>query len=272
MLPKNGTLQTPEATMDYIRFGSGRKILVMLSGLGDGLKTVKGTAFPMALMYAAFGSVYTVYAFSRRKELTEGFTTRDMARDVKAAMDTLGIQKADVFGVSMGGMIAQHLAIDYPEAVGKLVLAVTCPRSNPILERAVSQWVAAAKAGDHAAFLDSNLRLIYSDAYYQKNKWVLPLIGTLTRPKTYDRFFLLAQACLEHDTCGSLSAITAPTLVIGGGLDQALGCKASRELAECIPQATLHIYPQWGHGVYEEEKGFNSLVLNFLTGGNTYAD
>ena len=131
MLPKNGTLRISDASMDYIRFGSGKKALVLLSGLGDGLKTVKGTALPMSLMYRSFGRHYTVYAFSRRNAPPEGFNTRDMARDVKAAMDALGIQKAHVFGVSMGGMIAQHLAADYPEAVEKLVLAVTCPPPIP---------------------------------------------------------------------------------------------------------------------------------------------
>ena len=272
MLSKNGTLQIPDATMDYIRFGSGRKTLILLAGLGDGLKTVKGTAFPMALMYAAFGKAYTVYSFSRRNELSEGVTTRDMARDVKSAMDVLGIPTCDVFGVSMGGMIAQHLAIDYPEAVDKLVLAVTCARPNSILERSVTEWIAAAKAGDHSALMDSNLRLIYSERYYRSNKWMIPLIGRLTKPETYDRFLILAQACLTHDAYPSLSAIAAPTLVIGGGQDKALGYDASRELAEHIPDSRLHIYPQWGHGVYEEEKGFNALVLNFLTGGTPNAD
>ena len=272
MLPKNGTLHIGTTSMDYIRFGSGAKTLLLLPGLGDGLKTVKGTALPMAAMYAAFGKVYTVYAFSRRNVLPEGFTTRDMARDVKSAMDALGIEKVDVFGVSMGGMIAQYLAIDFPESVGKLVLAVTCPRPNPILTAAVEEWMAAAEKGDHASFMESNLRLIYSDTYYRKNKWMVPILGKLTKPKTYDRFYIQARACLTHDAYGSLSTIGSPTLVIGGGQDKALGCEASRELAAAIPNARLHIYPQWGHGVYEEEKGFNALVLNFLTGGKAYAD
>ena len=112
--PKNGTLQLAESTMHYIRFGRGAKTLVMLPGLGDGLTTVKGTALPMALMYRLFARDYTVYMFSRRNDLPKGYTTRDMARDLKEAMDVLGIDKADFVGVSMGGMIAQHFAADYP--------------------------------------------------------------------------------------------------------------------------------------------------------------
>ena len=130
---KNGTLKISGTEMDYIRFGSGARILVMLPGLGDGLRTVKGTALAMAAMYRMFAREFTVYAFSRKNGLPEGYTTRDMARDQAEAMEQLGIRKADILGVSMGGMIAQHLAIDYPEKVGKLILTVTSDRPNPIL-------------------------------------------------------------------------------------------------------------------------------------------
>ena len=114
---KNGTISLAGDSMHYIRFGSGSKTLVMLPGLGDGLTTVKGTALPMAFMYRAYAGDYTVYMFSRRNHLPAGCSTRDMARDVKDAMEALDIQKADLIGVSMGGMIAQHFAADYPKCV-----------------------------------------------------------------------------------------------------------------------------------------------------------
>ena len=69
---KNGTLNIGNTTMDYIRFGSGQRTLVMLPGLGDGLRSMKGTALPMAFMYREFCKDFTVYAFSRRNELPEG--------------------------------------------------------------------------------------------------------------------------------------------------------------------------------------------------------
>ena len=84
---KNGTLSIGDTTMDYIRFGTGKRILVILPGLGDGLRTVKGTALPMAYMYRLFAKDFTVYAFSRKNELPQGYTTRDMARDQAEAME-----------------------------------------------------------------------------------------------------------------------------------------------------------------------------------------
>jgi len=261
---KNGSVRIGDDDMDYVCFGKGKQPLILLPGLGDGLRTVKGTALPMAVMYRVFAGKYRVYMFSRRNALPAGYTTRDMAKDLKEAMDLLGIKGAAVIGVSMGGMIAQHLAADYPDRVEKLVLTVTCARQNPILEDAVSEWMELARRGDHTAFMDSNVRRIYSDAYYRKNKWLVPIMGKITKPKSYERFFVQAEACLTHNAIDRLTEIDCPTLVIGGEQDHALGGDASRELAAKIPDARLHMYAQWGHGLYEEAKDFNQTVLEFL--------
>ena len=165
---KNGVVRLQNDTMYYVRFGRGSKNLVMLPGLGDGLTTVKGTALPMAFLYRAFAKDYTVYMFSRRNHLSEGMSTRDMARDLKAAMDVMSIRKADLVGVSMGGMIAQHFAADYPERIEKLVLVVTCAQPNPILIESVHEWMELARRGDHVSFMDSmkpNSYLNYQTIY-----------------------------------------------------------------------------------------------------------
>ena len=249
---------------DYIRFGTGPRVLVILPGLGDGLRTVRGTALPMAWMYRIFAKDFTVYMFSRKAHLPQGHSTRDMARDLMETMDALGISNADILGVSMGGMIAQWLAIDHPEKVGKLILAVTSSQPNPILTESLVEWMGQAKHGNHCALMESNLRKIYSDRYYRKNKPLLPLLSKVTKPKSYDRFLIQAKACLNHDASHLLPQITVPTLVIGGQQDQALGSAASREIAQAIPGAELKIYPQWGHGLYEEAPDFNQTVFDFL--------
>ena len=257
---KNGTVND----MEYVRFGTGPQTLIMLPGLGDGLRSVKGTALPVAFMYRKFAKDYTVYMFSRRKILPEGATTCDMAADIAEAMKVLGISRAHVFGVSMGGMIAQHFAADYPQLVDKLVLVVTCAGTNPIMEEAVGEWISCVSADDHTALMESNLRRIYSEEYYRKNKWMVPVLGKLTKPASYERFLIMARACLDHNSYDKLGRITAPVLVIGGERDMCLGGEPSREIAGAIPGARLHMYEQWGHGLYEEAKDFNDRVYNFL--------
>ena len=261
---KNGRVQFPDSTMDYLRFGTGGKILIMLPGLGDGLRSSYGLALPMAFLYRMYAKDYTVYMFSRKARMPRGCTTEEMARHVVEAMDSLGIEKAHFLGVSMGGMLAQHIAADYPHRVERLILVVTAARPNPILTDSVTLWMNQAQAGDHTALMDSNLKRIYSDGYYRKNKWMVPLVGRITKPRSYDRFLVMARACLEHDAFDKLPAITAPTLVLGGGRDETLGSEASREIAAAIAGARLKIYEQWGHGLYEEAEDFQTAVLEFL--------
>ena len=261
---KNGSVPIGDTQMAYIRFGTGKKHLILIPGLGDGLRTIRGTALPMALMYGKMAEGYTVWSFSRRDSIPAGWSTADMARDQAQVMDLLGIEQADIVGVSMGGMIAQHLAAAYPEKVRKLVLVVTAPRPNPILLESVEEWVSLARKGDHTAFVQSNLERIYSQDYCRKNRWMVPLTAKLTKPKSYARFFAQAEACRVHDAWDMLPRITAPTLVIGGEQDLALGAEASRLLAAQIPGAELKLYEQWGHGLYEEASDFQDTVLDFL--------
>ena len=269
---QNGTLPLVNGDMHYIRFGKGERALVMLPGLGDGLMTVKGKALPMAAMYRIFSRAFTVYMFSRRNNLSPGDTTRSMARDTAQAMHALGIEKADVLGVSMGGMIAQHLAADYPEKVRRLVLAVTCACANPVLEASVQEWIALARRGDYSGLMHSQFRRMYSEAYCRRNRWMIPLVCGLTKPKSFDRFLIQAGACLGHNAQESLSKIEASTLVIGGERDAALGAQPSREMAEAIPGASLRMYADWGHALYEEAPDFNRIVLDFLCAEEPLAD
>lgn len=261
---ENRTIRLADGEMPCAAFGTGARTLVLLPGLGDGLKTAWGMALPLAFLYRALAKDFRVLVLSRVEPQPETATTRDMAAHVAQALEQLQIEKASVVGVSMGGMIAQHLAVDYPEVMEGLVLTVTAARPNPILKDAVSEWVELAQKGDHTAFMDSNVRRIYSDAYYRKNKWMVPIVGKLTKPKSYERFFIQADACLTHDAFDRLTEIRCPALVIGGAQDRALGGDASRELAAKIPDARLHMYAEWGHGLYEEAKDFNQIVLDFL--------
>lgn len=247
-------------------FGKGKKNLIMLPGLGDGLTTVKGKAIPMALMYREFMKDFTVYVMSRREPLPEDFSTKDMAADVALFMERMGIEKASVLGVSMGGMIAQHFAADYPEKTEKLILAVTAPKGNEIMESCISEWTEQAKNGEGAKLMESNVRNMYSDEYYRKNRWLTPITGKIAVPKDCSRFLTMAKACLEHDAENVLKNIKAPVLIIGGTEDRTVGAEASEILAKEIPNAKIFMYKGLRHAVYDEAPDFNKRVLEFLIG------
>ena len=107
---KSGSVNLSDTTMDYVTFGTGTQVLVMIPGLGDGLTTLKGMAAAMAYTYRIYAKVYKVYVFSRKnnlemyQDLNQTYTTREMADDLAFALNALGIGSAKVLGVSQGGI------------------------------------------------------------------------------------------------------------------------------------------------------------------------
>ncbi len=261
---KNGILKLDNFTMDYIVFGKGEENLIMLPGLGDGLKTVRGMALTFSMMYRKMGSRYRVYVFSSRSELEEGHSVRDMAKDVYEAASALGIKKAHVLGVSQGGMTAQHLAIDYPELVDKLILTVTTDRVEEPYRTGIENWMAMAEEGDYKGILIDTAERSYSEKYLKSARPMYGILSIVSKPKSFRRFRIMAQACLDHDTSGVLNKIFCPVLILGGGIDRIVGTEAADRLAAGIPGAQKYIYEKFGHGAYEEAKDFQERVLAFL--------
>ena len=261
---KNGTLTVKGSEMPYIRFGSGKRHLIMLPGLGDGLTSVAGKALPMAWMYRSLAKAYTVWKFSRRRPLPEGASTADMAADLAQAMEQLGIEKADVIGVSMGGMIAQHLAALYPERIEKLILTVTIPKSNEMLDGIILHWLELSEQRDIKQLLIDTSERTYTGKQLEQYRLCYPLLALYPKPKNFRRFQIMARACMTHNATDLLKQISAETLVVGAAKDQIVGVEGSSELAEAIPNARCHIFEQYGHGVYDESNDFQKRVLDFL--------
>lgn len=262
---RNAHVEIRGSAMHYNVFGAGRENLVIIPGLGDGLRTVKGMAFVMARIFRDYAREYRVWIFSRRDNLEPGATTRDMAKDLAEAMDKLGLTRAKVMGVSQGGMISQWLAIDYPEKVEKLAIAVSLARQNDTVQRVVSNWIRLAEADRFGDLAVDTMLKTYTEKGLKKWKPFMWLVRMTGKPQSKERFLIQAQSCLTHNAYPELGRIQCPTLVIGGAKDNIVGgAKIQEELAAAIPESTLHVYSEYGHAVYEEAKDFNDVVLGFL--------
>ena len=259
----NGSVNIGDTDMYYVSFGNGAKKLVVLPGLSDGLMTVKGKAAFLAGSYKKFFKDYTVYMFSRKNDMPKGYSIRDMAADQAKAMKQLGIYSAYILGVSQGGIIAQYIAIDYPQLVEGLILAVTAPYANKIVTDAVKGWMEMAAKGDHTTLMIDTAEKMYTRKYMEKNRKMFPVLARLTKPKSYERFFRNCEAILSFDAREELSKICCPTFVIAGDDDNTVGNDAPSEFKERIENSTLHIYNGYGHGAFEECRDFYDRVLEF---------
>lgn len=253
-----------QTDMDYVVFGKGEKPFIIIPGLGDGLRTVKGTSIPISRMYKLFAKEYKVFVFSRKSHIQEGYSTRDMARDLKKAMDKLDIKNAHIMGISQGGMISQYLAIDYPEVVDKLVIGVSASKQNGTIQQVVNDWISMAKVDNYKGLIIDTLEKTFTENKLKKYKRFYPILTRIGKPKSFNRFIIQANSCLNHNDYDELKKIKCPTLVIGGDSDKVVGKNTSEEMAERISQSKLIIYKGLGHGAYEEAKDFNQQVLKFF--------
>ena len=261
---KNATLSINGKTMDYVTFGKGNQPLVIIPGLGDGLQTVKGMAMPFSITYRKLAECYKIYVFSRINELRQGYTTRDMAADVAEAMETLNLDAAYVMGISQGGMIAQWLAVDFPERVQRLILAVTTAKPSQLARERIEHWQKLSQSGNFKHLMLDIAQHSYTQKSYQKWRLLYNVMGIFGRIKDKQRIDIQAVSCLKHDSLDFLEKINCPTLIIGAEKDDVLGVDGSLGLHQHIKDSQLTILPECGHALYEQNKDFQKRVLVFL--------
>ena len=258
---KRHEIEIGNTVMDYITFGEGEKVLVLIPGLS--FKTVRKFAEAFSFMYRIFAKEYTVYVFDRKRQLPIGYTIKHMADDLAQVMKSIGIERADVIGISQGGMIAQYLTLDHPQLVNKLVLGVTLSRLNDTARDVISNWVRLAVNSDYEGITEDMLKIVYSDEYVAKIGKYFPLVSRFGKPKDMGQFAIRARACLTCNCFDRLEEISCPVFVIGAKNDLVLTGEAAEEIAEKLG-CECYMYENMGHSAYEETPDFNQRILEFL--------
>ena len=189
-------------------------------------------------------------------QVDEAVTTRDMAGDMLALMDHLGITKVHVIGRSMGGAIAQHLALLAPDRVATLVLCASFARLDAFGARVLSNLREVLElSGSWSAHARHSVQNFVSaeffDAYPERVLAIEALIGGEKRlPACYVR---QNEACLAHDTLDAIRAIRCPTLVLAGGRDPICPPVCARRMVEQIPGAQSIMFERSSHFFLMEE-------------------
>jgi len=251
---------------------NGIKLNYKVEGHGDPLVMIMGFSANRSAwspQISFFKKYYKVVTFDNRgvgkSDKPEGpYSTRMMAEDTVKLMDHLEIKKAHILGASMGGMIAQELAINYPERVSKLVLACTFARKDDISgdtaeqaellhlspQKMAAGMVKLAANKPINQFVFSNLAMIQAS-----------FMGVSAKAGLKGQ----REACNSHNTLDRLPLIKAPTLVIVGTKDRIIKPISSEVIARNIPGATLTKIEGGSHMFTMEMKtSFNQKVLDFL--------
>ena len=248
--------------MAYFSFGTGDRAMVILPGID--VKSVLLAAKAVENAYRCFAEDYTVYVFDRRSNLPASYSIREMAADTAAVMRELGIRDADVFGASQGGMIALHLAAEFPDSVHALALGSTIACCNETISATCEQWIRLAKAGDVTGLTADFVDRLYSENTVRQFREFLIHMNDHVSEKDLDRFVILAQAIFGYDAREFLKSIRCPALVIGAQNDLAVGAEASRELADALG-CELYLYgAEYGHCVFDEAPDYKERLMDFF--------
>ena len=201
-------------------------------------------------------------ALSRKRHLPWGYTTRDMAADYGRAFER-SIGKAHVLGLSLGGLVAQHFAADYPEYVESLTIGVAAHSLGAEGHEIVRRWIDLARVGRWRELQAEMVVDMYTGIRRPStSSWR----GSLVRsPSAREDFIVSAEASLNHDATDRLEAIEARTLIFGGTQDRLFPGPLQGDTAGRIPGTALRLIEGVGHGAFDERKrDFDAVVKEFI--------
>lgn len=203
------------------------------------------------------------------KPEVESYTTEQMADDIIGIMDALDIKKAHVIGVSMGGAIAQQLALKAPKRVISLILTSTFASVSPAFKKALNLICDLKEDTDPAVLKQLNLWMTYGQytQIHHPEKIEKSIEEDAAYPYPMPVYAYKAQcgACLSHNTADRLHELKMPVLIAAGAKDLFMNIEKTMELVHGIPQAEFYLAPEGGHVHQWEYPGpYDSVVVGFL--------
>ena len=261
------SLQRKNVTTYYEESGHG-EALVLVCGLSADLQ---GWRFQVP----ALSKHHRVICFDNRcagrsSALDEPCSMSDMLGDLVALLDHLGIDSAHILGHSMGGVVAQLLAVSHPGRVNRLMLLGSFAQPDGLMRIAVKNWMAVRRSdmpweqvARYVSRWAFGRELANNEAIYEA--FVGAMVGN-RHAQTLHGFIRQAEALLACEASSELSKITAPTLVMVGEQDQLAPRYLSEQLVAQIKDSQLRVLPGAHSGFVEHPEHYNEAILDFLAG------
>lgn len=216
---------------------------------------------------------YRVIAFDNRgagrsTQVDEPVSTQELAIDTLALMDQLGVVQAHVVGRSMGGAVAQHMALLAPERILSMALCASFAKLDPLGQRVLHNMREALEwRGSWADHARHSIQNFVSAAFFNERPQQVAAIEALIGGETRLRACYSRQneACQSHDTLADLHRIKHDVLVMAGDADPICSPTATRWLSDGLPNARLEMFSDASHFfLMEQGEKFNKLLLEWL--------
>ena len=251
--------------MYYESVGRGPAVLLIL---GQGLTIESGWRTMQRL-----SSRFRVIAFDNRdmgrsERSMWPYRVSQMADDALAVLDAAGEQRAHVYGISLGGMVAQELALRHRTRVRALILAATTPGGPGAIPQHPQVLTFFARAGamgpEEAAWAAVPYSYGARTRLHHGDRIAEDIAHRMRHPPSTLAYLHQVAAASSHSTQLRLGEISAPTFVVHGGQDMLQSPRNAQLLADTIPDATLRIWPEAGHLYLTDEPGAEDEIAEFL--------
>ena len=266
---KSGYIDTNSQQIYYETHGEGEPLILIMGIGGD-------STMWAPYQVPAFSTKYQVIVLDNRdagrsSKATSSYTIADMADDVAGLLDGLGIERAHILGISIGGMIAQEFALQHPDRLNKMILTGTGGATGRAKFDPIMAWnFVKQNDAEGLAFAAQQFIWLFSTEFLRNHQAVDKTLALFAgnpnsfSPEAYAR---QADAYLKHDALDRLKNVKAPTLVISGEQDRLAPPWVARELADAIPDAEFNLVEGGGAShalILERPDDFNKIVMSFL--------
>lgn len=257
------TAQNGDVSIVYERHGEGEPVLFIM-GLGGTKEWWQPQIRELKDRFSCI--IMDNRGVGESSKPRTGWTLTDMAKDSVAVLDAEGLDRAHVVGVSMGGMIAQHVALEFPERVWKLVLCATTPG---LLHAPAAPEVVGllTKGGTREEIARNTLRVMFTPETIEREKTLVEEMMDLSMkyPAPARGFQNQVQAIIRHDVRKRLHEIDHETLVLTGDRDELVPPRNAEILAGELPHAKLIVLEGTAHGFFMDRAAeANRILADFL--------
>ncbi|NIF87451.1 alpha/beta hydrolase [Burkholderia sp. Cy-637] len=258
-----GSLDVDGVRLAYRLQGEGPRELVCIHGVGSYLEAWQGAI-------NALGSGFRVLSFDLRghgrSERVKGrYEIDDFVGDVLALADHAGFARFDLAGFSLGGLIAQRLALTHPARLRRLMLLATVAGRTAEERARVAERLAALQAGERGAHYDASLSRWLSEDFQARHPALVDELRRRNAQNDPDCYAAAYRVLAQTDFGGLIDQIAMPTLIATGECDAGSNPRMARYMHERIPDSRLAILPRLRHSLLNEApEQVAALMREFL--------
>lgn len=263
-MTRAGLLEMGSVTLNWSLDGDGAEPLVCIHGVGSYLEAWSGVIERLNDRFTIL--TFDLRGHGRSSRVKGRYEIDDFVAETLALADHAGFGTFHLAGFSLGGLIAQRLALTHPERLRRLVLLSTVAGRTLEERQAVLARLVALQAGNPASHHAASLSRWITEEFQEKNPDVIAELRRRDAENDRDCYAAAYRVLAETDFGGVLDQIRNPTLIATGEDDQGSSPRMARLMHEQIPGSELHILPGLRHSILIEAPGLVADLMGaFLT-------